>query len=200
MQLILLAIIFLFIVFGLDVRNKGGMTAFVRPAYIRLMKLSALTLLLLYIHSILGIDESGWIEYLVVLFTILGAVVVMTAKIGLGESFTWTGHYLAGARLVTDGIYRYLRNPLYTGVFIFETGATLNFAFNSVLKSESPWLLATVGSVCLVYAVCFNLVMALRESQNLERQFGEDYLQYKRRTGNFLPKISLHRGVVKNAS
>ena len=200
MQWILLLVTFLFIGFGLDVRKKVGMTPFVSQIYITIMKLSSAVLLILYIRSVFAIEQSGWVEYLALCSTTLGAVLVMTAKLGLRESFTWTGHFLQDARLVTDGIYRYLRNPLYTGVFIFEVGAVLNYIFNSVLKSDAPWLFATVGGIPLLYAISFNLIMAFKESQNLERQFGEEYRQYKRQSGNFLPRLSLNKGVLKNAS
>jgi len=197
---LLLAVFVLFVMFGMDVRRKKGMTTIVNKGYVIFMKLSCLVLLLLYLDSIFKINSIGVVEWAALGFTGMGAILVAIAKQGLRESFSWTGHFLKDTKLITDGIYQYVRNPLYTGVFLFEIGAVTNFMFNSVLVSDQPYVLAALGGVTLAYAVAFNLVMANKEAAKLEQQFGDEYRAYKQNTGAFFPKLSALLGVQKNVT
>ncbi len=182
------AILIVFILYGFDIRKKDGMTPFVNKNLINLMKFSCAILVSLYIWSLFGIAQVGKFEWASFALTGSGALLVMNAKIQLRDSFSWTGHFLKDTKLITDGIYQYIRNPLYTGVFLFEAGAVLNFLINGVLKSSAAIPLLILGTITLLYAVFFNITMALQESSKLEEQFGEEYRYYKSYTGMFFPK------------
>lgn len=197
---LLLGVLTVFAAFGFDIRRKKGMTPFVSRTYIALMKLSCTVLVALYVWSLFGIQEVGLVEWLVLLLTTSGAVLVMVAKLQLRESFSWTGHFLKDTQLITNGLYGYIRNPLYTGVFVFEIGAFVNFAVNGVMKSTHPAAYMAVGAVALIYAVGFNVAMAARERKKLHEQFGDAYVEYTRRTGAFLPKPSRLIGALGNAA
>lgn len=200
MMIALFSVMGMFLIFGMDIRKKRGMTPFVDGFYVGLMKLSCAALLLLYAYSILQIEDNGMVEWTSLLLTTIGAVLVAIAKLNLRDSFSWTGHFLKETKLITDGIYRAIRNPLYTGVFIFEAGAVLNYTFNGVLNSAFPVTLALAGTVPLIYAVSFNMTMAIKESRQLELQFGDEYRKYKARTGMFFPKVFSSAGRESNAS
>ena len=69
--------------------------------------------------------------------------------------------------LVTDGPFRYSRNPLYVAMTVIYLGMTLALG--------SWWPLATlIPALALVH---WRIV--LREEQYLENRFGENYLAYK---------------------
>ncbi len=69
--------------------------------------------------------------------------------------------------LVTDGPFRYSRNPLYVGMTIIYLGMTLSLG--------SWWPLATlIPALAMVH---WRIV--LREEQFLENRFGENYRAYK---------------------
>jgi protein-S-isoprenylcysteine O-methyltransferase Ste14 len=76
--------------------------------------------------------------------------------------------------LITSGPYRFSRNPLYLGgnVFVF-LGAALLF-----------------GSPVAVFITILHLplvdVFIRREERQLERDFGEDWLQYRKRVRRWL--------------
>ncbi len=78
--------------------------------------------------------------------------------------------------LVTTGVYRYIRHPLYSSMFIGVWGV--------VLKSVS---LSSV-SLALISAVFVTLTARLEESEN-RRYFGEDYRHYMERTRMFIPYL-----------
>jgi len=69
--------------------------------------------------------------------------------------------------LVTDGIYRYLRNPMYVG-------ATLLLAGFSVLFASDWTLVMTVG-----FALTVHFGVVKREERYLEAKFGNVYRSYK---------------------
>lgn len=69
--------------------------------------------------------------------------------------------------IVTEGPYRYTRNPLYMGLTLIYAG--IAFLANALWAM----LLLPVALVVMVYGVI------KREEQYLERKFGEQYLSYK---------------------
>jgi protein-S-isoprenylcysteine O-methyltransferase Ste14 len=80
------------------------------------------------------------------------------------------------SEVVRTGPYRYARNPMLTGVFILLFG--IGFAVNSV-------------SLVCVFTPLYVLVNVweLRkiEEPELEKRFGDEYVEYRRRTPMFLP-------------
>jgi protein-S-isoprenylcysteine O-methyltransferase Ste14 len=80
-------------------------------------------------------------------------------------------------KLVTHGIYRWVRHPLYT------VGSSLYISFGLMADN---WFI-------ILMAVLAFIVMAVRtpkEEANLIEKFGDEYREYMKRTGRFLPKLS----------
>lgn len=76
--------------------------------------------------------------------------------------------------LVTDGLYRYSRNPGYVLGIAFCAGVGL--------VSNNPWVFLTLaGAIAVIH-----VAVVLREEEVLENRFGEDYLDYKRRVRRWL--------------
>jgi protein-S-isoprenylcysteine O-methyltransferase Ste14 len=83
----------------------------------------------------------------------------------------------APKRLVITGLYRHMRNPMYTGVLTVLIGWTVMFA-------DARLLLYAV-----FVATGFHLFIVLYEEPHLERVFGDEYREYRAKTGRWLPKI-----------
>ena len=79
--------------------------------------------------------------------------------------------------LVIQGLYRYVRNPMYLAVSTILLGEAL------LMRSRG----------LLVYWVIFfaavNLFVMAYEEPTLRRQFGESYTRYQQRVGRWLPRI-----------
>lgn len=76
--------------------------------------------------------------------------------------------------LVTEGPYRFTRNPMYLGMaFLY---ASLAFAFGVV------WAFISLPLVILAV----DRIVIAREEPYLERRFGDDYLAYKRRVRRWI--------------
>jgi protein-S-isoprenylcysteine O-methyltransferase Ste14 len=81
-------------------------------------------------------------------------------------------------QVVKTGPYRYARNPMLTGVFLFLFG--VGFGINSV-------------SLVFFFTPLFVLinVWELRqiEEPELMKRLGDEYIEYRRRTPMFLPRL-----------
>lgn len=76
--------------------------------------------------------------------------------------------------LVTDGLYRYMRHPLYTAGLLF-------IWFSPVMTLNQLTLYATF--------TLYILIGAYFEERKLLKDFGEAYADYRSRTAMLIPKI-----------
>ena len=80
-------------------------------------------------------------------------------------------------RIVAEGPYRYLRNPMYLGHLIFMAGLAITFrswAALILLLVHIPWFHARV----------------LKDEVHLEERFGAPYRDYKRRVKRWIPFVA----------
>ena len=79
--------------------------------------------------------------------------------------------------LVTNGLYKYIRHPLYLGEIVSYLGVlALRFSIENLI-------------IYIIFLVC-QTVRARIEENKLENEFPE-YKKYKRRTGIFFPVICI---------
>ncbi|MFC1846158.1 methyltransferase family protein [Chloroflexota bacterium] len=78
--------------------------------------------------------------------------------------------------LVTSGIYRYIRHPLYGSLVLLAVGA--------FLKDISPVSIALTLAACIL-----SVAIARVEEKEDVRKFGEKYLSYMRETKMFIPFV-----------
>jgi len=116
---------------------------------------------------------------------IIGAVVVALGVVLVGWTirlFETAGHGTLApwdptSALVVRGPYRYVRNPMITGVATILAGEALFFR---------SWGIAVELAVFVaVNAVYFPLV----EEPGLRRRFGSDYEEYCARVPRWLPRV-----------
>ncbi len=106
-----------------------------------------------------------------VLFAAGGYLAVSTVRlfttVGEGTPAPWE----PPQKLVVRGPYRYIRNPMITGVILVLIGESI--LFNS-------WLVFLVGN--LIY-------MPLSEEKGLEARFGVSYLEYREQVPCWIPRL-----------
>ncbi|MHA3964837.1 MAG: methyltransferase family protein [Candidatus Thorarchaeota archaeon SMTZ1-45] len=127
---------------------------------------------------------SMYLLELLLLMVLIGVLVLLVGSIILLASRFQIGHY-GGAKiaiekdhhLITDGMYRHVRNPQYLGFLLLFAG--YSFSFGS--------LIVTIVTVIGLFAV-FRSRMLLEEKILLET-FGEEYAEYMNRTWRLLPHI-----------
>ena len=101
--------------------------------------------------------------------------IVYMKRVGKGNPFDAMGHEVAPRtkHLMTEGPYKLSRNPMLSGTYLYYVGIVVVF--------WTWWAL-------LVFAIVASLMMlqVRSEEKRLEADFGEEYLEYKKRTGRFI--------------
>ncbi len=124
--------------------------------------------------SRIGLPE--WVRWLGVLTGILGVTGIYWLFSSIGTGITATSGTRKEHVLVTSGPYRWVRHPLYT------LGSSLFLSFGMMADN---WFIALLGLLAFI-------AMAIRtpkEEANLIAKFGNEYREYMKRTGRFLPKF-----------
>ena len=100
--------------------------------------------------------------------------IVYMKRVGKGNPFDAMGHEVAPRtkHLMTDGPYKWSRNPMLSGTYLYYIGV----------------LIALWNWWALLVFVIIAAVMMLQvrsEEKRLEADFGQEYLDYKNTTGRF---------------
>jgi protein-S-isoprenylcysteine O-methyltransferase Ste14 len=95
----------------------------------------------------------------------------------IGTGITPTSATRRDHVLSTSGPYRWIRHPLYT----FGTAW-----FVSLGVMADTWLIASLGILAFIAMA----IRTPREEARLVEKFGDEYRQYMKRTGRFLPRIT----------
>ena len=97
----------------------------------------------------------------------------------LGDCHVSNGRHARGndqptLAIVTHGVYRFTRNPIYLGMVLGQTGLAIGF--------DSLWILGTL----IPYYLVLRYGVVAREEAYLARKFGGVYLDYKSRVRRWL--------------
>ena len=124
--------------------------------------------------SKIGLPDS--VRWLGVGIGILCVAMIYWLFSSIGNSISPTSATRKQHRLVTSGLYRWVRHPLYT------VGSSLFIAFGMMADN---WFIAILGVLAFI-------AMASRtpkEEANLIEKFGDEYREYMKHTGRYLPKL-----------
>jgi len=107
---------------------------------------------------------------------VMGASLVLMVSGYLLLSRGWRQVHGARERMVTDGLYAYVRHPQYTGLFLVIIGFLVQW----------PTFLTVLMAPALVYAY---VRLALSEERYMFKKFGEPYREYCHRVPAFIPPM-----------
>lgn len=124
--------------------------------------------------SKMGLPE--WVRWLGVAGGILTVAGIYWLFSSIGSGITATSATRARHELVTGGPYRWIRHPLYT------FGTSLFLALSLIADN---WFIAILGMLAFVAVA----IRTPQEEANLVAKFGDEYRDYMKRTGRFLPKL-----------
>jgi len=114
-----------------------------------------------------------------VLFAICGLVlsiysIVYMRIVGKGNPFDAYGHEVAPRtrHLMTGGPYGLCRNPMLVGIYIYDVGILV-------------WLWSVLPILVFLIEVILLTLQVRSEEKRLENDFGQEYLDYKKRVGRY---------------
>jgi protein-S-isoprenylcysteine O-methyltransferase Ste14 len=125
--------------------------------------------------SKIGLPE--WVRWLGVAIGLLCVAMIYWLFSSIGSGITPTSATRKEHKLTTSGPYRWVRHPLYT------VGSSLFIAFGMMADN---WFIAALG----VLAFIGMAIRTPKEEANLIEKFGDEYREYMKRTGRFLPRFS----------
>ena len=117
-------------------------------------------------------------------FSLVGVIALLIGSFILVASRIQIGHYgrpritiEEDHHLITDRMYRHVRNPQYLGFLLIFLGYSLSF-----------------GSLIIILITVTGLFLIFRSRMKLEERilleaFGEEYAEYMRRTSRLMPRV-----------
>ena len=136
----------------------------------------ALSVTVSYITK-LPITNEVWIYYLGVAFILIGILLRYIIIRSLGKYFTVDVTIRQNHKIKKEGFYKYVRHPSYS--FSLLTSLGLGLYLNN-------WLSLVLAIIPPLLAFGYRIKI---EERTLIEQFGEEYLEYRRKTKKLIPFI-----------
>jgi protein-S-isoprenylcysteine O-methyltransferase Ste14 len=120
---------------------------------------------------------AGWMGWFGVILLTGALVVFAKAHLDLKSNWSPSLEIYEGHTLVTSGIYKYIRHPMYASQWLWVIAQIL------LLQN---WL---AGPIDLILFIPFYILRVRAEEKMMTDQFGEAYRNYKSETGAVIPRI-----------
>ena len=117
---------------------------------------------------------AGWIG--IAIFTI-ALWLLWRSHADLGHNWHIAAELREGHTLITSGVFRHIRHPMYSAHWLWGIAQALLI---------HNWI---AGLTSLVIFLPIYLLRVRREEQMMLEQFGEEYRLYMRQTGRIIPRL-----------
>jgi protein-S-isoprenylcysteine O-methyltransferase Ste14 len=153
------------------------MRKFIRQGFSFILPITVLIIVPFSIEQEITIKNlpAFLIGFLIMLvgLTLIAKTVSALTRIGDGTLAPWS----PTKKLVTIGIYGFVRNPMILGVL-------------TVLIGESISILSTqIFNWAIIFFIINNIWFFLYEEPNLEKKFGDEYREYKKEVPRWIPRF-----------
>lgn len=119
----------------------------------------------------------AWLSWIGVVLFAAAAVLLWGTHQAMGRNWTPTLGLREEHRLVTDGVFRYIRHPMYAAHLLWALATPL------ILTN---WI---AGFSMLIPQIAQYWLRIKAEEAMLVEHFGDQYRQYMERTGRIVPRI-----------
>lgn len=123
----------------------------------------------------LNFEVADYLRFPSLLVAIIGFLIVLVALLNLDKNLTAFPTPKNNSELITSGLYRYVRHPIYTGILLIVFGYSIYSA------SVSRLIISLLLLILFYFKTNY-------EEQKLSQKYPE-YLAYKARTGRFIPGL-----------
>jgi len=114
-----------------------------------------------------------WIKYIGILFCYIGLIIFLLALLSFGKSWRIGIDENNSNELITNGIFKYSRNPIFLFMDLYFTGIML-------IYPNIIFILLAIGTIIGIHS------QILREENFLLIKFGEKYIKYKNQTRRYI--------------
>jgi protein-S-isoprenylcysteine O-methyltransferase Ste14 len=142
-------------------------TKILPPTYLLIAMIAMLVLHFLF--PVAWIVPPVW-NLLGLVFLAAGVIMNLIADKAFHQAGTTVKPFEESSTLVTDGVFKISRNPMYLGFVLILTGTSM------LLRSLSPFL------IIFAYAFLVDRTFIRVEERMLAKKFGSSWEQYKSRT------------------
>lgn len=119
---------------------------------------------------------NNYIGYFLVAFFVVGLIILILGILSLNDNLTPLPKPKKNNSLISFGIYKYIRHPVYTGLIMSSFAyAFYSFSFLHIILS-------------IFLTITFYFKSKLEEKYLLN--FHEEYEEYMQKTGRFFPLLS----------
>jgi protein-S-isoprenylcysteine O-methyltransferase Ste14 len=122
--------------------------------------------------------SSSWSLGLSVFMLVIGWLIMFWPVIAFFSTRGTPVPFNPPPKLITTGLYAYVRNPMLLGMFIFMLGLGVLFGSLSFIFIFTP-----------LFIVINALYLKAIEEKEMEKKFGRDYLEYKKKVPMFFPRF-----------
>ncbi len=121
--------------------------------------------------------RSAALGWLGAVLTVLGVIGLSWVTASLDTNFHTSLVVRDEHTLITSGLYRWIRHPMYTVILVMFVGWLLLIG---------SWF---VGVATVVFVAVIMLMRTRREEAMMIERFGDEYRAYMGQTGRFLPRF-----------
>ncbi len=125
--------------------------------------------------KILPFKTFKWISMLGIVLCVLGVAISVISVLQLNKNLSPFPVPKPNSKLIINGVYRYVRHPIYSGIILMT--------FGYGLYSSSTYKIGISVLLCALFSL-----KSSYEEQQLMYKFPE-YQDYKAITGRFFPKL-----------
>ena len=123
------------------------------------------------------IELPFWAGWIGILTFAVGLFLLWRSHADLGQNWRVTTEIEEGHTLVTNGVFKYIRHPMYSAHWLWSIAQFLLI---------HNWI---AGLASLIIFIPMYFMRVRREEQMMISKFGEEYLSYIGRTGRIIPRI-----------
>ena len=126
---------------------------------------------------VLILAKPSWTSFMAGFVLVLLGEGLRFWGVAYAGSATRTTGRAGGERLITDGPFGYVRNPLYLGNFLMSSG------FLIMSWAWMPWM---AFIFVLLFGIQYSFIIH-HEEEYLSKKFGKEYANYKRCIRRWIP-------------
>lgn len=122
------------------------------------------------------IEHTNMVGTIGLSISVIGAIIACTSRYTLGKNWSLSVQRKENHQLMKDGIYKFVRHPIYTGLLLLFIG-------NAIIVGDYRAIIA-------VLIVFVSLWLKLKKEEKLLTEiFGTGYTEYKNKTRALIPYI-----------